>query len=137
MKLSRLAAAATVVAVAFAGLTASPAQAAAKPGVVVDYAYHQIKVKPKSIRPYKDLDFSKLRWTSLTASTGYATGVQNVNTCIPDCAAGNYRHTKVKLKFTRVRSSDCRKVFTRVRVTEVKSKRTKTYALPRHKRSGC
>jgi hypothetical protein len=137
MKLSRIAAAATVVAVAFAGLTASPAQAAAKPGVVVDYDYHAVKVKPKTIRPYKDLNFTKISWTKLTGSTGYATAVRNVNTCVPNCAAANYTHTKVKLKFTRVRSSDCRKVFTRVRVTEVKSKRVHTFALPIYKGSNC
>jgi hypothetical protein len=137
MKLSRVVAVATVVAVAFAGLTASPAQAAAKPGVVVDYAYHTIKVKPKKVRPFEDLDFSNIHWTRLTGSTGYATAIQNFNTCIPSCAAGNYKHTAVKLRFSRVRSSDCRKVFTRVRVTEVKSKRTHTFTLPSHKRTNC
>jgi hypothetical protein len=138
MRLTRLAALTTVVVVAFSGLIAGPAQAAApKPGVVVDYAYHKIKVKPKTIQPFKDLSFSKIRWTSLTKSTGRATAVRNVNTCVPDCAAGNFKRTKVTLKFTRVRSSDCRKVFTRVRVTEVKSHRVKTYKLPVHKRSNC
>ncbi|MEU4222373.1 hypothetical protein [Actinoplanes sp. NPDC026623] len=137
MKLSRIAAAATIV-VAFSGLIASPAQAAAaKPGVVVDYDYHTVKVKPKTIWPYKDINFTKIHWTGLNGSAGYATAVQNVNTCIPNCAEANYKHTKVKLKFTRVRSSDCRKVFTRVRVTEVKSKRVRTLTLPSHKRANC
>jgi hypothetical protein len=138
MKLTRLAALTTVVVVAFSGLVAGPAEAAAsRPGVVVDFAYHKIKVKPKTIQPFKDLYFSKLRWTTLTKSTGRATGVQNMNTCVPDCSAAHYKRTKVKLKFTRVRLSDCRKVFTRVRVTEVKSHRVRTYHRPVHRRSDC
>lgn len=138
MKLSRLAAVTTAAVVALSGLSAAPALAAApKPGVVVDYAEHTVKVKPKTIRPFKDMYLSKVRWTKLTTSTGYATAVQNVNTCKPSCADANYKRTKVRLKFTRVRLSDCRKVFTRVRVTEVKSHRTKTHTLPSHKRSTC
>jgi type 1 fimbria pilin len=138
MKLSRLAAVTTGVVVAFSGLSAGPALAAKpKPGVVVDYQYHTIKVKPKTIEPFKDLYFTKVRWTKLTNSTGRATAVQNFNTCLPSCAEGNYKRTKVTMKFTRVRSSDCRKVFTRVRVTEVKSHRAKTYRLPSHRSTNC
>jgi hypothetical protein len=110
---------------------------APKPGVVVDYAHHTVKVKPKTIRPFKDMYFSSVRWTKLTTSTGHATAVQNVNTCRPTCADANYKRTKVRLKFTRVRPSDCRKVFTRVRVTEVESHRTKNHTLPSHKRLTC
>ncbi|WP_305788131.1 hypothetical protein [Symbioplanes lichenis] len=115
---------------------ASPAQAAApKPGVVVDYAYHAVKVKPATFYPYKDLYFSSVKWTSLGRTTGYATAVQNVNTCKPSCADANYKRTKVKLKFTTVKLSDCRKVFSKVKVTEIKSKKVRTFALPVFKKS--
>ncbi|MBG0564106.1 hypothetical protein [Actinoplanes aureus] len=136
MKPHRLAAVATAAALTLTGISvAGPAEAAAKPGVVVDYDYDKIKIKPKNFRPYKDVHFSNVRWSSLTRSTGYATAVQNVNTCIPDCAAANYEKTKVKLKFNRVRLSDCRKVFSRVKVTEVKSKKSRTLHLPVFKKS--
>lgn len=138
MKLSRLAAVTTAVVVASAGLSAGPAQAATpKPGVVVDYADHTVEVKPKTIRPFKDLYFSSVRWTKLTTSTGHATAVQNVNTCQPSCADANFKRTEVTLKFTRVRPSDCRPVFTRVRATEVSSHRTTTHVLPSHERVTC
>ena len=132
MKLHRLASVATAAALVVASLVAAgPAEAArAKPGVVVDYEYHKIKVKPKTIYPFKDLYYSNVRWTSLSSTTGYATATRNVNTCKPSCAEGNYLHTKVKLKFTKIKLSDCRRVFSRVKETEVRSKRTVTRPLP-------
>jgi hypothetical protein len=139
MKIQRLAAVATAAALLVTGLVvAGPAQAApAKPGVVVDYAYHKVKVKPKTIIPFKDVYYSKVRWTSLSSTTGYATATRNVNTCKPDCAASNYKRTTVKLKFTKVKLSDCRRVFSRVKETETRSKRTVTRKLPVFARSGC
>ena len=139
MKPHRFAAVTTATVLALTGVAAAgPAEAAArKPGVVVDYDYHKIKVKPKTFRPYKDVYFSGVRWTKLTKSTGKATAVQHINTCVPDCAAGNYRKARVSLKFNRVRLSDCRKVFTRVKATEVKSRKTRTFRLPVFTKAGC
>ncbi|MEU4428651.1 hypothetical protein AB0F81_49205 [Actinoplanes sp. NPDC024001] len=139
MKLNRLAAVATAATLTFAGVAvAGPAEAAPrKPGVVVDYAYHTIKQKPKTIRPYKDVFYSNVRWTSLTKTTGSATATRNVNTCVPSCAEGNYKKTKVKLKFNRVRLSDCRKVFSRVKVTVIKTKKTYAHPLPVFAASDC
>jgi hypothetical protein len=115
---------------------ASPAQAAtAKTGVVVDYAYHKVAVKPATFYPYKDLYFSSVKWTALGKTTGSATAVQNVNTCVPSCADANYKRTTVKLAFSAVKLSDCKRVFSKVKVTEVKSKKTRTYALPVFKKS--
>ncbi|WP_328471952.1 hypothetical protein OHA21_08590 [Actinoplanes sp. NBC_00393] len=139
MPLPRLTALATAATLALSAVAvATPAQAAApKPGVVADYAYHKIKVKPKTFRPYKDVYYSNVRWTSLTRTTGQATATRNVNTCVPSCADANYKKTKVELKFTRVRLSDCRKVFSRVKVTEIKSRRVSTHALPVFKKPNC
>lgn len=139
MKMHRLASVATAAALVVTGLAvASPAEAApAKPGVVVEYGHHTIKVKPKKIYAYKDVYYSNVRWTSLTSTTGYATATRNVNTCLPHCAAANFKRTKVRLKFTKVTLSDCRRVFSRVRYTEVRSKRTGTHRLPVFPRSHC
>jgi len=131
MKMQRLAALATAAALALTGLAvaAGPAEATAKTGVV-DYDSHQVKVKPKRFQPYKDLYFSNVHWTRLTSTTGYATGAQNENTCIPDCAHANYKRIKVTLKFTNVKHSNGHRVFSRVKATEIKSKRTHTWKLP-------
>ncbi|GAA2674810.1 hypothetical protein [Actinoplanes palleronii] len=140
MKLNRLTAVAAAAALALTGLvaTTAPAQAAAaKPALVIDYGHHKVKVKPKAIYPYKDLYFTGIHWTSLTSTTGYATATQNVNTCIPSCADANYKRTKVKLKFTKVKLSDCRRVFSRVTVTQVKSKKVATHTLPVFAKKGC
>ncbi|WP_306208460.1 hypothetical protein [Actinoplanes sp. RD1] len=134
MKLTHAAVAAALVLTGVA--VASPAQAAAaKPGVVVDYAYHKVQVKPATFYPYKDLYFSSVKWTSLGTGTGSATAVQNINTCEPSCADANYRRTEVKLSFSTVKLSDCKRVFSKVKVTEVKSKKVRTYALPVFKKS--
>ena len=138
MRPSGIAVTASVVVVASAGVTANSADAAAiPPGVVVDYAHHTVTVRPVAIRPFKDLSFSGIRWTALTASTGQASAVQHVNRCIPDCAAANYEHTRVELSFTKVELSDCRTVFTRVRVTAPPSRDTRTYPLPSYPSPYC
>ncbi|MEV4643118.1 hypothetical protein AB0J80_37850 [Actinoplanes sp. NPDC049548] len=138
MKIHRLAAVATAAALAVSGMAVgSPAQASAKPAVVVDYAYHTVKVKPAAIWPFKDLNYSGIKWTSLTSTTGKATATRNVNTCKPTCAAGNYKHTKVKLTFSKVKLSDCHRVFSQVKETVVSSKKTATRRLPVFAKSGC
>ncbi|GAA2601234.1 hypothetical protein GCM10010435_95780 [Winogradskya consettensis] len=132
--LKRAAVAATAAVIVSAGLFAGPADAAAaKPAVVVDYGSAKVvtKVKPKTIRPYKDVSYTSVHWTKLTGSTGYATAVRKVNTCVPDCATGKVKSDKVSLKFTRVRkASNHRNVFTRVRVTVIKTHKVTTHALP-------
>jgi hypothetical protein len=103
---------------------ASPAYAVTKPGVVV-------KVKPKTIWPYSDLHYTKIHWTKLTGAKGYATAVRHVNTCVPSCADANYKNDKVRLKFTRVRTTSThRSVFTRVRVTVIKTHKVSSHRLP-------
>jgi hypothetical protein len=116
---------------------ASTALAAPATGVVTQYWQHTVKVKPATIEPFSDLSFIGVHWTKLTRSSGAATAVQHVNTCSPDCAAGKYRNTAVRLAFSRVVTSDCRPVFTRVKVTEIKSGRTATYSLPAYHRAHC
>jgi hypothetical protein len=109
------------------------AEAAAKPGVVVDYGNDPVvvKVKPKTIWPYSDLHYSNIHWTKLTNSTGYATAIRHINTCVPSCADANYRNDKVRLKFTRVRTTTTHKrVFTWLRVTVARTHKVSSHALP-------
>lgn len=138
MKLSRVTSLLAAAALALSGLAVSaPAEAATRTGVVVHYWENKVQVKPKQIEPFKDLIFQKVRWTKLTRSTGYATGVQRLNTCLPNCAQGKIVKTKVKLKFSRVRLSHCQRVFTRMRVTQVKSHRIRVIKLPTFSNKHC
>ena len=60
-----------------------------------------------------------------------ATAVQHINTCVPSCADANYRNDRVQMSFSRVRrTSTHRLVFTRVRVTVIKTRKADTFALP-------
>lgn len=139
MNLNQLFAVATAAALGVTGVVATgPAHAApARPGVVVDYASHTIKVKPKVVEPYKDLYYTGVKWTSLTSSTGRATATRNVNLCKPDCAAANYQRVRVRLTFTDVKLSDCRRVFSKVKETEVRTGRTAVRRLPVFAAAGC
>lgn len=132
--LKRLGVAATCAVVVATGLLAGPADAAvAKPGVVVDYGSTKliVKVKPTTIRPYKDISYTSIHWTTLTSTTGYATATRRVNTCVPYCAIGKIKLDKVQLKFTRVgKASNGKKVFTQVRVTVVRTHQVTTHRLP-------
>ena len=47
--------------------------------------------------------FDRARWTTWTGSTATGTARRWVNTCQPDCAAGNYRTSTVKLRADRVK----------------------------------
>ena len=135
MKPTRFALTAVTALAVAAGSTTitTPAQASTRPGVVIDYGYTTpvVKVRPKTIWPYKDVHYTKMRWSKLTSTKGYATGTQHINTCEPSCADANYISTKVTMTFTRVRkTSTHRKVFTRVRVTEIKTRKAWTLDLP-------
>lgn len=59
-------------------------------------------------------------WTAAAAKTtqpGHArTAVLWVNTCKPDCAAGNYRRYKAVLSFFRPRTTDGTRYYTRMRL---------------------
>ncbi|WP_045741271.1 hypothetical protein [Actinoplanes rectilineatus] len=106
---------------------AAPASAATGPGVVVDYASTSVvQVKPREIRPHKDLFYADLTWTKLTPSTGAATGVRRINTCLPSCGDGNYKSDKVRLTFSRVRE----RVFTQVTVTAIGTGTVDSHPLP-------
>ncbi|WP_285470984.1 hypothetical protein [Actinoplanes sp. NBRC 101535] len=75
--------------------------------------------------------------TSLSTPTGYATATRNVDTCKPSCADADCQRTSVKLKFTKVKLSDCRRVFSRVTETEVGSAKKATRNLPLVVKKSC
>ncbi|MEV4347870.1 hypothetical protein AB0J83_25725 [Actinoplanes sp. NPDC049596] len=129
---TRLGLVAMAAAMGLAGLTtAGPSQAASvEPGIVVDYASHTVQVKPKSFQPFRDVTYTEVRWIALSSITGDATATREVNTCRPDCAAGNYRRTPVQLHFTTVVASYGRRVFSLVRVTDLETRATSTTKLP-------
>jgi hypothetical protein len=104
-----VAAGVVVAGVVVAGLAAGsgPAMAGgpsrALPGVIVDYAVPQnVKVRPSTFRPYKDVEFTHVHWTRLNATSGAATGTMRVNTCDPACASAHYVSEPATLTFRTV-----------------------------------
>ncbi|MXG89201.1 hypothetical protein [Nocardioides flavescens] len=72
-------------------------------------------------------------WTSWTAHQARGTGTWVVNTCEPDCAAGDVERYPATFSLHRVRTVDGTRVFTRLGVTYVEGgeQRNETVALPR------
>ncbi|GAA3948119.1 hypothetical protein [Actinoplanes auranticolor] len=133
MHFNRLAAVVACAITVGSTLMATPASAAAKPGVVINYWSTPVvvKIKPKTIEPFKDMYYTKVNWTKLTGSMGYATSIRHINLCKPSCADANYMTERVSMKFTRVRTTSTnRRVFTQVRVTAMKTHKTETHSLP-------
>ena len=127
MYMNTLAAAIIGAVVAPTGLSA-PATADTLPGVVVDYGMVTpvVKVRPSTFQPFKDIYYTSVRWSKLTSTMGYATGVRHINTCNPSCADANYITDRVSMKFTKVRMTPTKKrAFSQLQVTVVD-----TYSLP-------
>jgi hypothetical protein len=72
-------------------------------------------------------------WSSWTAHQARGEGTWIVNTCEPNCAAGDVERHPATFSLHRVRSVDGTKVFTRLGVTYVEDgeQRNETVALPR------
>jgi hypothetical protein len=110
MKLTRLAAialpAAALVAagVPFAAhaATTQPAKttkAAAAPSVAVYNCINKPQVRPGTFYVFCDGSgyFASLKWSSWNATMATATGVEYVDNCEPNCAAGHFSHQAVDL----------------------------------------
>ncbi|NUR84434.1 MAG: hypothetical protein HOY71_10150 [Nonomuraea sp.] len=102
----------TLVSAAALALAAlSPAASAAARPTLADCA-GKPQVRPKQIilacADAGDV-LHKLKWTSWSGRTARATGVESVNTCEPNCAAGHFVTHRVKVtlrgdgkRFTRI-----------------------------------
>jgi hypothetical protein len=114
MRLTRLAATALsatalAVSVPFAAHAATAQDAAhqtdasAAPSVAVYNCQNQPQVRPGTYFLLCDgsAAFTGLHWSTWNASTAAATGVQWVNSCLPNCAHGTWSHRTVDLIFWR------------------------------------
>jgi hypothetical protein len=88
------------------------------PGVVSAGHGYYVTYKPSTLELSGSGSwyFTRLRWTKLSRTTGYATAIEHSNDCEPNCAEGTFRTRKVTLKFSRVRSHHGAPTFTSVEV---------------------
>lgn len=96
------------------GVIAAPAVALAAPGPKTVYAINclQEKFKPKQITVACGdgaVSVSKLKWTSWSRTQAQASGVYQVNSCKPDCAAGHERSFPVTITLSRPKTCPGRK----------------------------
>ncbi|MFG1925169.1 hypothetical protein [Cryptosporangium sp. NPDC048952] len=78
----------------------SPAAAATTPGVIVDYGSPSVvKQRPTSIWAAKDVQFTKVAWKRVGATTATASAVMRLNTCTPSCADARYVSQRATLTF--------------------------------------
>jgi hypothetical protein len=93
---------------------ASPMAGSIRPGLLKSYdgAYG---FKPRSFNPSADgsLSFTRVLWGRLTPRVGYATATEHVNDCVPTCADGHFRVSRVALTFTAARPYHRNLIFTR------------------------
>jgi hypothetical protein len=77
--------------------------AAAAPSVAVYSCTNQPQVRPSTYDQFCDGSgyFTGLHWSTWNASIAAATGVQYLNNCTPNCAAGKFSHRTVDLIFWR------------------------------------
>jgi hypothetical protein len=112
MRLNRFAAialsAAALVAVsapfaAHAATSRDAAAATAAPSVAVYSCVNKPQVRPGTYYMFCDGSayFTKLHWSTWNTSTATATGVEYIDNCAPNCAAGKWSHQSVDLIFWR------------------------------------
>lgn len=85
-------------AVLAAGMLSPAASAATRPTLADCVGKPQVKPKTIMLACADGGNVvHKLKWTSWGTRTARATGVQSVNTCDPNCAAGHYETHRVKV----------------------------------------
>jgi hypothetical protein len=77
--------------------------ASAAPSAAVYDCVNKPQVRPGTFFFFCDGSgyFAKLRWSTWNASMAAATGVEYLNNCVPNCAAGRFSHWHVDLIFWR------------------------------------
>jgi hypothetical protein len=88
---------------AHAATSRDAAAATAAPSVAVYSCTNEPQVRPGWYELFCDGSayFEKLSWSTWNASTAAATGVEYIDNCEPNCAAGKWSHRTVDLIFWR------------------------------------
>jgi hypothetical protein len=97
---------AAIVAVAALLVGAVSASAGGAERVYYETPFGQMVYKPKRIE-FSDLTLTKIRWRDWNSRRSLGRGRARINTCVPNCAAGNIVRGTAKLRvFRRHREGD-------------------------------
>jgi hypothetical protein len=97
---------AAIVAVAALLVGALSASAGGAERVYYETPFGQMVYKPKRIE-FSDLTLTKIRWRDWNSRRSLGRGRARINTCVPNCAAGNIVRGTAKLRvFQRHREGD-------------------------------
>ena len=100
-----------IVAVVALLVWAVSANGAAPEKVYYETPFGQMAYKPKRIE-FSDLTLTKIRWRNWNSRRSLGRGRARINTCDPNCAAGNIVRGRAKLRvFQRHRADDGRLVY--------------------------
>jgi hypothetical protein len=92
-----------------AAITASAVAAPAK-RVYYETPYGKVAYKPKRIE-FSDLTLTKIKWRHWNGKVARGTGRGRVNTCIPNCAAGNIKRGPAHLKMFKRHTEGGRRMY--------------------------
>jgi hypothetical protein len=101
---------AMLVAVTAIAVAAGAVTAFAAPPVYYETPFGKNVIKPKRIE-FNDLTLKRLDWSNWGGRRARATGRARVNTCEPNCAAGNIVRGRAKLKMFDRHREDGRRVY--------------------------
>jgi hypothetical protein len=100
-----------IVAVAAVLVWAVGAEGAAPEKTYYETPFGQVVYKPKRIE-FSDLTLTKIRWRDWNGRRSLGRGRARINTCDPNCAAGNIVRGRAKLRvFLRHRADDGRLLY--------------------------
>lgn len=86
------------------------AGAAAPEKVYYETPFGQVVYKPKRIE-FSDLTLTKIRWRHWNARRSLGRGQARINTCEPNCAAGNFVRGRARLRVFQRHREDGRLVY--------------------------
>ena len=70
----------------------------------------------------------KIKWSTWTSTLAKATATYTENNCTPYCAAGKFINYPAKVKLSIVKKTSSGKLFTKLFVSYVAGKKTKTFS---------
>ena len=86
------------------------ASAAAPEKVYYETPFGQVVYKPKRIE-FSDLTLTKIRWRDWNGRRSLGRGRARINTCVPNCAAGNIVRGRARLRVFQRHREDGRLVY--------------------------
>jgi hypothetical protein len=101
---------AVILAVAAALVCAVTAAGAAPEKVYYETPFGKMAYKPKRIE-FSDLTLTKIRWRNWNSRRSLGRGRARINTCVPNCAAGNIVRGRAKLRVFQRHREDGRLVY--------------------------